>query len=310
MGAETKIEWADFTFNPWIGCTKVSPGCLNCYADTQDKHRKWTPEGWGKGKPRRRTSAANWKLPLKWNRGAKQERPRVFCASLADWLDYEIPISWLVDLLKLIHDTPGLDWLLLTKRPENWAMRIRNALRYHRNENMMSGGSWHSSTDGVFYESMWKWLTHKSSPPNVWLGTSVEDQQRADERIPQLLDIPARVRFLSMEPLLEEVSLIKMKHNNDWEPSIPDGIDWVIVGGESGPKARPCNIEWIRSIVKQCRDADVPCFVKQFGAAPVLKSGVKFPLRDKKGGDIEEFFADLRVRQFPEVDDEIQEVAR
>jgi hypothetical protein len=129
VSANSKIEWTDHTFNPWIGCTKVSPGCAHCYAETEDKRRGWTAEGWGKGKPRKRTSAAYWKQPLKWNRDQLFEcdecgkrflspvtgpvccgfipnrvRPRVFCASLADWLDDEVPIEWLADLLALIHD--------------------------------------------------------------------------------------------------------------------------------------------------------------------------------------------------------------
>src|SRR5581483_2425062 len=146
MSTQTKIEWCDHTFNPWIGCTKVDELCTNCYAETQDKFRAWTPKGWGKGKPRQRTSTANWRLPLRWNRDRGQtlealkgtsfkaeleRRPRVFCASLADWLDDEVPIEWLADLLALIHATPNLDWLLLTKRPENWMSRLVKAMKHN-----------------------------------------------------------------------------------------------------------------------------------------------------------------------------------
>src|SRR5581483_1094173 len=154
MSENTKIEWCDHTFNPWMGCTKVSPGCANCYAETMMDHR-YGKVRWGKGKPRQRTSSANWKLPLKWNKKLSYRctscgtvfpdseleevlgwecldcntvcspvRPRVFCASLADWLDDEVPIEWLADLLALIYSTPNLDWLLLTKRPQNWATRM------------------------------------------------------------------------------------------------------------------------------------------------------------------------------------------
>jgi protein gp37 len=143
MAQNSNIEWTDNTWNPWIGCTKVSPGCANCYAEARDQ-RFAGGAHWGKGAPRQRTSAANWKQPLKWNREAAEDvddalhdfgadkyeapqRPRVFCASLADWLDDEVPIEWLADLLGLIHATPFLDWQLLTKRPENWMARIEQA---------------------------------------------------------------------------------------------------------------------------------------------------------------------------------------
>lgn len=132
----TNIEWCDHTFNPWIGCTKVSPGCAHCYAETRDK-RFTGGIHWGRGAPRNRTSPSNWNEPIKWNNGAAKlaancsqafeypsRRPRVFCASLADWLDDEVPIKWLADLLDLIRDTPNLDWLLLTKRPQNWEKRM------------------------------------------------------------------------------------------------------------------------------------------------------------------------------------------
>ena len=130
--ALTKIEWADYTFNPWIGCTKVSPGCAFCYAERDfDLRRKVV--SWGKGNPRKRTASANWMLPLKWDRKWQEknttiitsERPRVFCASLADWLDDEVPIEWLIDLLALIHSTKNLIWMLLTKRPENCPVRMK-----------------------------------------------------------------------------------------------------------------------------------------------------------------------------------------
>src|SRR4051812_20814147 len=178
MGEDTKIQWCDHTFNPWEGCTKVSPGCAHCYAEAQN-HR-WGKDNWGNGKPRRLTSEANWKQPLKWNEqpmiwdGIKHRRARVFCASLADWLDDEVPIEWLARLLKLIHDTPNLDWLLLTKRPENWAKRIAMV--------------W----DGFFREMpvnamVYGWHQKGFAPHNVWIGTTIEDQKRADERIPELL---------------------------------------------------------------------------------------------------------------------------
>lgn len=303
MGAISKIEWTDATFNPWIGCSKVSPGCAHCYAAEQNKLRKWTAGGeWGK--ERRRTSAENWKGPLRWNEKAKdrvcsaghpypntyanllhgkcyqcgerwenmiQRRPRVFCASLADWLDDEVPAEWLADLLALIHATPNIDWQLLTKRPENWRGRL-----------MAASGCFSCSGNIVM-----DWLNGEP-PPNVWIGTTVENQEYADRRIPEFLKIPARVRFLSCEPLLGAVDLEKIVLPEICECcagamwlnafsgqehcagacdgcSLAQGVNWVICGGESGPGARPMNPKWARSLRDQCEGAGVPFFFKQWG---------------------------------------------
>lgn len=223
----SKIEWTDHTFNPWIGCTKVSDGCKHCYAEAQQDKRygrvQWGPQG-----KRIRTAAANWRKPLKWDREAKAagKRARVFCSSLADVFE-EKPDQpeideWRSDLFELISSTPNLDWLLLTKRPEN----VRKA--------------WH-----------WELMGY---PPNVWIGTSVENQEQADKRIPALLEIPAAVRFLSMEPLLGQVYIDQLPR-----------IDWVIVGGESGQNARPMHPYWARYIRNQCQAVGVPFFFKQWG---------------------------------------------
>lgn len=273
---DSKIEWTDHTFNPWIGCTKVSPGCANCYAERDMDHRRHRVK-WGKGQPRSRISEYYWRQPLKWNKeglicdlcgtnhtadlqicsGWPDRRPRVFCASLADWLDDEVPIEWLADLLRLIHQTPNLDWLLLTKRPENWGSRITQAHRHNARE--LHRGS---------LEMAWHW-TQGVAPANVWLGVSVEDQQRADERIPELLKIPAKVRFLSCEPLLGSVRL----------PTGCRGIHWIIAGGESGPKARPMTVEWVQSIADQCASAGVAFFMKQGSQDnwPAFKDLSSFP---------------------------------
>lgn len=324
MSENTKIQWCDHTFNPWIGCTKVSSGCANCYAE-ELMDKRYGKAKWGKGQPRIRTSAANWKLPPKWNRLAGVEehsfranpmqarfeaspwhRPRVFCASLADWLDDEVPIAWLADLLKLIHDTPNLDWLLLTKRPLDFFRRVCAAY------NCLSA----LEPDEIERPTLLMidaWLAengHKHIPSNVWIGVSVENQETADRRIPELLKIPARVRFLSVEPMLERIVL-------PWKPdysatrreisSMP-GIRWVIFGGESGPKARPCNIDWIRDGISQCRTAGVAVFVKQIGGLACFtyevgtaKGGCLQAVitKDKKGGDPSEWPDDLRVREFP-----------
>lgn len=310
----SNIEWTDFTFNGWIGCTKVSPGCAHCYAETLMDTRYGRVK-WGKGNPRVRTSAANWKLPVRWNREAGEKfqsdwnlngcskpgcgfpdgkpcigcgliirRPRVFCASLSDWLDDEVPIEWLADLLKLIHDTPNLDWLLLTKRPENFHSRMILVLEYIYNK---------PST----YPSLWQWCyawahrTQHSAPSNIWLGTSVENQAMADKRIPELLKIPAKVRFLSVEPMLEKIDLKLTKpmpiHDDVYGDQheyyeVNRGIHWAIVGGESGQKKRPFNCDWARSLRDQCKAAGVAYFFKQVDKVQPIPS-------------------DLMIREFPKV---------
>ena len=244
MGENTKIEWCDHTWNGWIGCTKVSDGCKHCYAETLMDKRYGRVE-WGPQGTRQRTSEANWRKPEVWNRRAKAEgrRYKVFCASLADvFEDRPELIPWRADLFRLIDETPNLDWLVLTKRPELVNQFLRDV------------------------------LNEASFPPNVWIGTSVEDQKTADERIPHLLSIPASVRFLSMEPLLGAVDLTKYQpfcHTlDDYQAArgiLSSWISWVIVGGDSGPHARPMHPDWVRSIRDQCVDAGVPFFFKQWG---------------------------------------------
>ena len=295
MGKETSIEWCDASFSPWIGCTKVSAGCKNCYAENTTRARVLRSQGqetWGKGAQRSRTSVANWRQPLRWNSEAAQSpsptRPRIF-PSLCDWLDEEVPIEWLADFLMLVIDTPNLDWLLLTKRPEN-VERINQALKI---------ANWGDRDKKAL------WNLAGLVPHNVWLGTSVENQAMADIRIPQLLATPAKIRFLSVEPMLEKINLIYSAFNGADAIGSMEGIHWVIFGGESGTGARWCNIEWIRDGVRQCQEAGVPVFVKQLGSHAFQRSCNSpqfFPmkLRDKKGGDISEWPEDLRVRQFPE----------
>jgi len=247
MAKNSAIEWTDSTFNPWIGCTKISPGCTHCYAEEIMDFRfnkvRWGPRG-----TRVRTSKSNWEQPRKWNRQAKKAgvRTRVFCASLADVFedkpDQPEMDDWRIDLFQLIIETPSLDWLLLTKRPENVCPMIERATGF---------------SDCL----MW-------FPDNVWIGTSVENQEQADKRIPELLKVPAAVRFLSVEPLLGSVDLENWVMPDDSRPShgILTGdslIDWVIVGGESGPNARPMHPDWVRAIRDQCQMADVPFFMKQ-----------------------------------------------
>lgn len=299
MSENTNIEWCDHTFNPWTGCAKVSPGCANCYAEALSKRNTHTFGQWGKGRPRKRTSLANWKLPLKWNKAAGAEaiaadhiladekageanrewaenwhRPRVFCASLADWLDDDVPVEWLLDLLATMHCTPHLDWLMLTKRPQNFRDRLDAVMDF-----LLGPCSLGIAFLGTYISNMrdgWRGITY-SAPgvgrENYWIGASVEDQARADERIPRLLAIPASVRFLSCEPLLGPVNIHLDWEIGAYEPGNPSPIrnrrasviHWVIAGGESGPGARPPNPQWFRDLRDQCRFADVPFLFKQWG---------------------------------------------
>lgn len=250
MAETTKIEWTDSTMNPWLGCTAIAPACDHCYAEAMDK-RMGKITHWG-NVPRRRTSAAYWQQPLKWQRDADKfmaehgRARRVFCASMADVFDNQVPTEWRDDLWALIRQCPGLDWQLLTKRPQNIA--------------------------GVL-PSFWDEV--KS---HVWLGTTVEDQKHADLNIPHLLQHDSAVRFISAEPLLGPIDLTLVRETTptgiEWrfglcaERAKRPGrhyLDWVITGGESGPHARPASIQWYRSLRDQCKAAGVPFNFKQWG---------------------------------------------
>lgn len=183
MAENSKIEWTDHTFNPWIGCQKVSPGCDHCYAESLAKRYGWVE--WGPHGDRKRTSAANWRKPRQWAKAARgaERRPRVFCASLADVFDNQAPQEWRDDLFSLIWETPELDWLLLTKRPEN--------------------------IDRMLPLGCWPWS-------NVWLGTTCEDQTAYDRRWPILRQIPAAVHFISYEPAIGTLRLHNGPQQPDW----------------------------------------------------------------------------------------------
>lgn len=246
MAANSSIEWTDHTFNPWWGCTKVSAGCDHCYADTLST--RYGHNVWGHDAPRRFFGDTHWTEPLKWNKNAIAEgiRRRVFCGSMCDWAEGRPDQAGArARLFSLIEATPGLDWLLLTKRP--------GAIRH-----LVPAA----------------WL--ETPPPNVWYGTSTENQEQADRRIPQLLQVPAVVRFLSCEPLLGPIDLTSWlweEAGPAWAGSNPSpDIGWVITGGESGAGARPCNPEWIRSLRDQCTAALCPYFFKQWGGR-IAKSG-------------------------------------
>lgn len=214
---DSKIEWTHHTFNPWWGCVKVSPGCAHCYAETFAK--RTGNAVWGEEAPRRFFGDKHWNEPRKWNDLALAEgqRKRVFCASMADvFEDRPDLVTHRARLLALIKETPGLDWLLLTKRP-------------HNIERLMP-----------------------VRPSNVWLGTTAENQQLWNERLSLLLALKSKVRFVSAEPLLGPIDM------GDYRP------DWLIIGGESGGKARPMNREWVESLNAQC-DGRTAFFFKQWG---------------------------------------------
>lgn len=274
---DSKISWTHHTFNPWWGCVKVSPGCANCYAETFAK--RTGNNVWGASAERRFFGDKHWNEPIKWDAEAAKlgERHRVFCASMADWLeDREDLIQPLARLLDMIRRTPNLDWLLLTKRPENFIKRLGLAARYTRE----------NQGDMTLF-CAWG---HRQPPSNVWIGTTVENQEMADKRIPQLLEIPAKVRFLSCEPLLEALDLSAFIGQCitpvDVVQQYNFGIHWVITGGESGPGFRPFNPDWARSLRDQCKTAGVPFHMKQMGG---LKPSMMPPIPD-----------DLMIREWPE----------
>jgi protein gp37 len=260
MGENSKIEWTDHTFNAWWGCTKVSAGCDHCYAERLDG--RFGGEHWGHGAPRKVMSDAYWRQPLKWDRdaAASGERRRVFAGSMCDVFDNEAPAGQFLRLMDVIYRTPNLDWLLLTKRPS----RIIPALKWAHGEYLTA--VWHHLD---VYRFLYKWLSG-TPPNNVWIGTSCENQATADTRIPALINAPAALRFLSLEPLLGPIDirpwlLYDQKDSTERVKERQRAISLVIVGGESGPGARPMHPDWARSLRDQCTDADVPFFFKQWG---------------------------------------------
>ena len=258
MAENTKIEWTDHTFNPWEGCQKVGPGCDHCYAETRNaRFAGGTAINWGPGAPRRRTSASNWALPKRWNAQSDTfmaqhgRRQRVFCASLADVFDNAVPVPWRQDLFDLIRRCENLDFLLLTKRVGNVRGMLANLA--HGNDPDLS-------------------LLDMMPPPNVWIGATIVNQAEADRDIPKLLAVPAAKRFLSIEPLLGPVDLNYVRQRIQAQRSQlaraingETWLDWIIVGGESGPGARPIHPDWARSIRDQCAAAGVPFLFKQWG---------------------------------------------
>jgi protein gp37 len=262
----TGISWTTHTFNPWIGCTRVSAGCDYCYAEALNKRTGHT--NWGTGAERRVTSDVYWLKPIKWNHIAELtgKRTRVFCASMADVFDGEAPADARERLWKVIRATPFLDWQLLTKRPTN-ILRLLPA----------------------------DWLAGYT---NVWLGVTAENREQAVRRISALRSIPTAIRFVSAEPLLEDLGELDL-----------EGIDWVIIGGESGAGARPFDVTWADHLIERSKLQGVKVFVKQLGRKPFLNGNELVVLngngrRDGHGGEPDlwpDVLKPLVLRQFPEV---------
>jgi protein gp37 len=351
MSEKTNIAWTDSTLNFWEGCTKVSDGCKNCYAEARDK-RFTGGKLWGKGAPRRKSKSAV-KDALAFNRNpwvcdecggafasnllahlpdGKPDSPtccqnnggyhrrRIFSLSLGDWLDDEVPIEWLAEMLDTIRQCPDVTWILCTKRPENWRGRMGEVAEWHEDD---------GAKTYVFGEIFDAWLNawiEDEPPANIILLTSVENQPMADKRIPELLKIPAACRGLSLEPLLGAVDLnrelgaYESGNHSPLRSSWIQQLDWLIIGGESGANARPCNVDWIRSIVEQGKAAGVAVFVKQFGSNPfcdnanmfnwpddleLQEAGTAFAackpqFTDKKGGDPSQWPDGFAIQEWPE----------
>jgi protein gp37 len=306
----SNIEWTDRTWNPVVGCTPVSAGCLNCYAATMGVRLEAMerPEYVGLTVKRDSRAVFTGKVntlenrliePLSWR------KPKmVFVNSMSDLFHEAVPFGFIDRVFAVMALCPRHTFQVLTKRPERMAEYLDDGrLTMVAQAAAMMG---HGEASMAF-----GWPV-----PNIWLGTSCEDQKNADERIPHLLKCPAAVRFLSCEPLLGPIDLSAFFGGEYYgiggvQQNRNFGIDWVIAGGESGPRARACDIRWIRVIVSQCHAAGVPCFVKQFGSRPhsrvaittegdaVARDCTQIALKDKKGGDPSEWPEDLRVREFP-----------
>jgi protein gp37 len=309
----TPIEWCDFTVNPFrfrnletgkVGhyCEKISEGCKNCYASTMQTGPYLSGLAYiASNKPKGELFLDEKVLQQVLQR---KKPATIFWCDMTDMFLEDYPDEWIDRCFAVMALTPHLTHQVLTKRAKRmreWASRTVMGARIHTAIGKVRGTGWGNGPEPQF-------PLH-----NVWLGVSVEDQQRADERIPDLLQTPAAVRFLSCEPLLGPVDLTRIEFRRaTWYDALEDHdgfgllaaahqkLSWVIVGGESGPGARPCSTEWVRSIVRQCQSSGTKCFVKQLGAH-VIQGGERRIKADKKGGDMHEWEHDLRVRQMPEV---------
>lgn len=323
----SKIQWTDVTWNPTRGCSVVSPGCTNCYAMKQ-AHRFNRPGAAYEGLTQLTNGGPVWTgevrlVPEKLDEPIRWRRPRrIFVDSMSDLFHEDIPDRFRLEVFVRMALAQRHTFQILTKRPYNmrrflnWLCRSHDADELPAMERIINAATrvhdelpiGRRPTAAV--EDLGESVTWPL--PNVHLGISVEDQAAADERIPHLLQAPAALRFLSVEPLLSSIDLkMALETFRGTDPMLkrdPSPIQWVIVGGESGPKARPCDVAWIRSIRDQCAEAKVPLFVKQFGARAVL-DGLRLPsaserehspFQHPKGGDPTEWPEDLRVREFPD----------
>lgn len=292
----TKIQWTDETWNPTTGCTRVSEGCRHCYIERTPAFRihgrKFVNGTTGvQLHPDRIDTPLHWRKPR-----------RVFVNSLSDLFHEDIPFEFIEQVFGVIGSSQRHTFQVLTKRPARMLEFMRLA------------PEWWSTTPPIVYHDT------GYPPRNLWLGVSVEDQATADERIPILLDTPAAVRFISAEPLLGPVDITPYLTHVTWQEMIEHqsetghencqsvALDWVILGGESGPGARRCDVDWIRQLKNQCQTAKVPVFVKQLGEKSTSSILTRLPTddwvsiechKDKKNGDPAEWPADLRVREYP-----------
>ncbi len=297
MSAKSKIEWTDTSWNPVRGCTKISPGCKNCYAETFAERWRGVPghpyeQGFGlRLVPEKLDEPLGWKKPR-----------RIFVNSMSDLFQAGVPFEFVDQVFAIMAATPQHTYQILTKRADRMLQYLKEMENDEKDMHR-----WQGETHA---ELQWPL-------PNVWLGVSVENQQYADERIPLLLQTPAAKRFVSYEPALGPIDL--QNHPMFWGG--PAKLDWVIVGGESGPGARPFHVRWAGDVVRQCKAAATACFVKQLGGSPMEHPSqirewppesqrrfkcldtvgplVKMTLQDRKGGDMSEWPEDLRVREFP-----------
>lgn len=354
----TRIEWTDETWNPVVGCSRVSEGCRHCYAETMASRLQSMRLPEYEGIAKRVGGEARWTgvvrcLPERLEEPLKWRKPRlVFVNSMSDLFHEEVPFGFIAAVFGVMAACPQHTFQILTKRPEraeNWvdSMSLPDLAMIRETLRLMGG---EAPEPKAISNAKWQWPL-----PNVWIGVSVEDQITADERIPRLLQLPAAIRFVSYEPALGLVdpwpwlmgavvpnpglcASCDQSHGFDRDPSYggvsktcsagsgggysrqcdhfarrapSGGLDWMIVGGESGANARPFDISWARSVVGQCKAAGVPVFVKQLGSRPYDLGGdhpcpdgkppvgCYLDLLDRKGGDLSEWPEDLRVRELP-----------
>lgn len=320
----TKIEWAEKTWNPIVGCSIVSPGCTNCYAMRMaarlERMNPQLSQYRGLTQPSKAGPVWTGKVALAPDRvllaPLKRRKPTMwFVNSMSDLFHEDVPDEWIDRVLAVMGLAAGHTFQILTKRSAR--MRRYMTDRFMKTSRICELANEISSGKTMWAATIAMRVERHGFLPNVWLGVSAESQQEADARIPDLLATPAAVRFVSAEPLLGPIDFTKIKGVNacpDQSPcrkcredggiGHPDrylhGLDWIIVGGESGPGARPMVLSWAKDIVLQCKAAGVPVFVKQLGAEPTNREGERCPhIIQKKGADVSEWPAELRVREWP-----------